>query len=76
MSVVKVVKVVGQSSESFAKAAEAAVEEAAQTLRNIKSFQVEQLSGEVTDSKISNYRAAVEIAFVIERSRDTSTSTS
>lgn len=68
MSVVKVVKIIGQSNESFAKAAEAAVEEASQTLRNVKSFQVEQLSGEVADGKISKYRAAVEIAFVIDRS--------
>ena len=73
MSVVKVVKIVGQSSESFAKAAEAAVEEAAQSLRNIKSFQVDELSGEVADGKISNYRAAVEIAFVVERVGDAST---
>ena len=70
MSVVKIVKIIGQSSESFAKAAEAAVEEAAQSIRNVKSFQVEQLSGEVTDGKISNYRAAVEIAFVVERNGD------
>lgn len=70
MSVVKVVKIIGQSSESFAKAAEAAIEEAAQSIRNVKSFQVEQLSGEVTDGKISNYRAAVEIAFVVERAGD------
>lgn len=67
MSVVKVVKLVGQSPESFAKATQAAIEEAAQTIRNIKSFQVDQLSGEVQDGKISNYRAAVEIAFVVDR---------
>lgn len=67
MSVVKIVKIVGQSSESFAKAAEAAVEEAAQTIRGIKSFQVDELSGEVADGKISNYRAAVEIAFLVDR---------
>jgi flavin-binding protein dodecin len=67
MSVVKVIKLVGQSEESFAKAAEAAVQEAAKTIRNIKSFQVDELSGEITDGKISRYRASVEIAFVIDR---------
>jgi len=66
MSVVKIVHLVGQSPESFAKAAESAVTEAAQTIRNIKSFQVDQLSGEVSDGKITNYRAAVQIAFVVE----------
>ena len=72
MSVVKVIHLVGQSPESFAKAAEAAVSEAARTIRNIKGFQVDQLSGEVTDGKITNYRASVQVAFVIERTEDTS----
>ncbi len=67
MSVVKIVHLVGQSPKSFAKAAEAAVTEAAATIRNIKSFQVTQFSGEVEDGKISNYRASVEIAFVVDR---------
>lgn len=66
MSVVKVVKIIGQSNESFARAAEAAVSEACKTLRNVKSFHVETLSGEVADGKISNYRATVEIAFVVD----------
>jgi len=67
MSVVKIVKIVGQSSEGFAAAAQAAVEEACLSIRNVKSFQVDQLSGEVEDGKISNYRASVEIAFVVDR---------
>lgn len=66
MSVVKVVKIIGESSESFAGAADAAVTEACKTLRNVKSFHVETLSGEVAEGKISKYRAAVEIAFVVD----------
>ncbi len=72
MSVVKIVHLVGQSSESFAQAAEAAVTEAALTIRNIKSFQVDQLSGEVTDGKVTNYRASVQIAFVVDRNSSAS----
>lgn len=67
MSVVKVITLVGQSPESFAKAAEVAISEASRTIRNIKSFQVDQLSGEVADGKIANYRASVQIAFVVDR---------
>lgn len=67
MSVVKIVHLVGQSPESFAKAAEAAVTEAALSIRNIKSFQVDQMSGEVEGGKITNYRASVQIAFVVDR---------
>ncbi len=66
MSVVKIIHLVGQSPESFARAADAAVSEAARTVRNIKSFQVDQLSGEVTDGKVTNYRASVQIAFVVD----------
>ncbi len=66
MSVVKIIHLVGQSPESFARAADAAVSEAVRTVRNIKSFQVDQLSGEVTDGKITNYRASVQIAFVVD----------
>lgn len=72
MSVVKIVHLVGQSKESFAKAADAAVSEAALTIRNIKSFQVDQLSGEVTDGKVTNYRASVQIAFVVDRNSSAS----
>lgn len=67
MSVVKIVHLVGQSPESFAKAAEEAVKEAALSIRNIKSFQVDQMSGEVEGGKIVNYRASVQIAFVVDR---------
>lgn len=67
MSVVKIVHLVGQSPEGFAKAAEAAVSEASRTIRNIKSFQVDQLSGEVDNGGVVNYRASVQIAFVVDR---------
>lgn len=66
MSVVKIVHLIGQSPDSFAKAAEAAVSEAALTIRDIKSFQVDQMSGEVEGGKIVNYRTSVQIAFVVD----------
>lgn len=68
MSVVKILHLVGQSPESFAKAADEAVSEAARTIRNIKSFEIDNLSGEVADGKIAMYRASVKIAFVVDRS--------
>ncbi|MDF2441235.1 MAG: dodecin [Abditibacteriota bacterium] len=67
MSVVKIITLVGQSPDSFARAAEAAISEASRTIRNIKSFQVDQLSGEVSDGRIANYRASVQVAFVVDR---------
>jgi flavin-binding protein dodecin len=65
--VVKVVTIIGNSPESFAKAADAAVQEASKTLRGITGADVVSMSAEVADGKISSYRTTVNIAFALER---------
>jgi dodecin len=65
--VAKVVTVIGSSPESFAKAADAAVQEAAKTLRGITGADVISMSAEVEDGRISTYRTTVNIAFGVER---------
>lgn len=65
--VAKVVTVIGNSPESFAKAADAAVQEAAKTLRGITGADVISMSAEVSDGKITTYRTTVNIAFALER---------
>ena len=67
-NVAKVVTIIGSSPESFAKAADAAVQEAAKTLRGITGAQVVSMSAEVEGDRISIYRTTVNIAFAIERS--------
>ncbi len=62
----KVSEVVGTSSESFAKAAQNAVETAAKTVRHIKWFRVTDFEGTVASQKISEYRATVKIYFDLE----------
>jgi dodecin len=66
--VAKVVTVIGSSPESFAKAADAAVQEAAKTLRGISGADVVSMSAVVEGDRISTYRTTVNIAFGIERS--------
>jgi hypothetical protein len=66
--IAKVITIIGSSPESFAKAADAAVQEAAKTLRGITGAQVVSMSAEVADGRISEYRTTVNIAFGIERS--------
>jgi flavin-binding protein dodecin len=66
-SVAKVVTIIGQSPESFAKAADAAVQEAAKTLRGITGADVISMSAEVEGDRISMYRTTVNIAFEVER---------
>jgi dodecin len=65
--VAKVVTIIGSSPESFAKAADAAVKEAAKTLRGISGAQVVSMSAEVEGDRITEYRTTVNIAFGIER---------
>jgi flavin-binding protein dodecin len=66
--VAKVVTIIGSSPESFAKAADVAVQEAAKTLRGITGASVVSMSAEVEGDRISVYRTTVNIAFGIERS--------
>jgi dodecin len=65
--VAKVITVIGSSPESFAKAAEAAVQEAAKTLRGISGADVISMSAVVENDTITAYRTTVNIAFALER---------
>jgi dodecin len=65
--VAKVVTIIGSSPESFAKAADAAVQEAAKTLRGITGADVVTMSAVVEDGRITQYRTTVNIAFGLER---------
>jgi flavin-binding protein dodecin len=66
--VAKVVTIIGSSPESFAKAADAAVQEAAKTLRGIKGADVISMSANVENDRITTYKTTVNIAFAVERS--------
>ncbi len=65
--IAKVITIIGSSPESFAKAAEAAVQEASKTVRGITGADVVSMSAVVEDNKISVYRTTVNIAFGLER---------
>jgi flavin-binding protein dodecin len=65
--IAKVITIIGQSPESFAKAADAAVQEAAKTVREIHGADVISMSALVENDRISMYRATVNIAFAVER---------
>ena len=65
--VAKIVTIIGSSPESFAKAADAAVQEAAKTVRGITGAHVTSMSAVVENDRISEYRTTVDIAFAVER---------
>ena len=62
----KVIDVVGTSKESFAKAAENAVTEAAKTVRGLKWARVAKLEMELGGQTIAQYRTTTKIYFDIE----------
>jgi flavin-binding protein dodecin len=65
--VAKVITIIGSSPESFARAADAAVQEASKTLRGISGADVVSMSAIVEGDRITEYRTTVNIAFAIER---------
>jgi flavin-binding protein dodecin len=66
-NIAKVITIIGSSPESFAKAADAAVQEASKTVRGITGAHVISMSADVENDRISQYRTTVNIAFAVER---------
>ena len=65
-SVYKMIELVGTSTESWGKAAAAAVEMASKSLRDLRIAEVVELDMQLEDGKIRNYRARVKISFKVE----------
>jgi dodecin len=62
----KLVEIVGTSSESFAKAADAGVQRASETLRHVDWFEVTEMRGRVTDGKVSQYQVKMKVGFRLD----------
>jgi len=62
-SVYKIIELVGTSTESWEKAAEAAVMLAAKSLEDLRIAEVAQLDMQIEDGKVSAYRAKVKVSF-------------
>lgn len=65
-SVYKFIELVGVSTESWEKAAAIAVEKAAQTLKDLRIAEVEQLDMQVENGKIVSYRAKIKLSFRVD----------
>ncbi len=62
-SIYKVIELVGTSPESWEKAAAAAVETAAKSLRDLRIAEVTDLDIQLENGKIRAYRAKVKVSF-------------
>ena len=65
-SVYKVIELVGTSTESWEKAAAAAIDRAGQSLRDLRIAQVSDLDMQIEGGKVAVYRAKVKVSFKFE----------
>ena len=65
-SVYKVIELVGTSSESWEKAASAAVKKASKTLRDLRIAEVSELDMVLKEGKVESYRAKLKVSFKYE----------
>jgi hypothetical protein len=62
-SVYKVIELVGTSTESWEKAAAAAVATASKSLKDLRVAEVTQLDMNIEDGKVTQYRAKIKLSF-------------
>lgn len=65
-SVYKIIELVGTSTESWEKAAAAAIERASKSLRDLRIAEVAELDMQISGGKIEAYRAKVKMSFKYE----------
>jgi dodecin len=65
-SVYKVIELVGTSTESWERAAAAAVERAGRSLRDLRVAEVKELDMVLEEGNVTAYRAKVNVSFKYE----------
>jgi dodecin len=65
-SVYKIIELVGTSTESWEKAAAAAVERAGRTLRDLRIAEVSEMDMVLKDGRVEAYRCKVKVSFKFE----------
>ena len=65
-SVYKVIELVGTSEDSWEKAANAAVAQAAKSLRDLRVAEVKELDLVIEDGRVQSYRAKLKVSFKFE----------
>ena len=65
-SVYKVIELIGTSTESWENAAKAAVERAAESLRDLRIAEVVEQDVQLKDGKVELYRTKMKVSFKYE----------
>jgi flavin-binding protein dodecin len=64
--VYKKIELVGSSPDSLQEAIENAVAKAAQTVRNLRWFEVVETRGQIESGKVAHWQVTVKIGFTLE----------
>ena len=64
--VYRVIELVGTSKRSISEAIDAAIARAHKTLRNLRWFEVERISGHVENGNVEHYQVALTVGFTME----------
>jgi dodecin len=62
-----VIELVGTSTESWEKAAAAAVDQAAKSLRDLRIAEVVEMDVQIDDGKVRAYRTKIKLSFKYEK---------
>jgi len=65
-SVYKIIELVGASSDSWEKAASAAVAKASESLRDLRIAEISAMDMQIKDGKVESYRIKVKVSFKFE----------
>ena len=69
-TVYKVIELIGTSTDSWEKAAAAAVERAAESLRDLRIAEVVEQDVQLKDGKVELYRTKLKVSFKYEAGKD------
>jgi dodecin len=67
MSIVKIIEVIASSDKGFKEATQNAVDEAAKTVKNIKSVYIKHMNAKVENNRIVSYAVNAKISFEIQK---------
>lgn len=67
MSMLKVIEILAESPNSWEEAAQSAVKQASETLRDIKSIYIENFEAQVDNDRIVSYRVNGKVTFRLEK---------
>ena len=66
MSVLKVIELMGRSEKSWEDAAEQIVKEASKSVKNIRSIYIQDLSAQVKENRLVEYRVNGKVTFEVQ----------